>query len=122
MDVRAAVLHAPNQPFVDVETLQLEGPREGEVLVHIKTTGLCHSDLHVYEGSTPRAFPALLGHEAAGAGGGMRSRCHQDSSRATTSFHFQIPHCESGGYRNSPKTNLCVEAFSRLKPGESRFR
>ncbi len=65
MDVRAAVVHGPNQPFV-METLQLERPREGEVLVHIKTTGLCHSDLHVYEGKLPWAFPALLGHEAAG--------------------------------------------------------
>ena len=58
MDVRAAVVHGPNQPFV-METLQLDGPREGEVLVHIKSTGLCHSDLHVYEGKLPWAFPAL---------------------------------------------------------------
>ena len=44
-----AVVHGPNQPFV-VEEVQLEGPRAGEVLVQVKTTGLCHSDLHAYEG------------------------------------------------------------------------
>ena len=64
LEVRAAVVHAPNQPFT-IESLQLEGPRAGEVLVHIKATGLCHSDLHVIEGKVPWAFPALLGHEAA---------------------------------------------------------
>ncbi len=119
MDVRAAVVHGPNQPFV-METLQLEGPREGEVLVHIKTTGLCHSDLHVYEGKLPWAFPALLGHEAAG----VVVECGPGVTQFKPGDHvipFLIPHCEKCGYCHSPKTNLCVEAFSRLKPGESRF-
>ena len=65
LNVRAAVVHGPNQPFV-VEEVQLEGPRAGEVLVQVKTTGLCHSDLHAYEGKVPWQFPAILGHEAAG--------------------------------------------------------
>jgi S-(hydroxymethyl)glutathione dehydrogenase/alcohol dehydrogenase len=119
MDVRAAVVHGPNQPFV-METLQLDGPREGEVLVHIKTTGLCHSDLHVYEGKLPWAFPALLGHEAAG----VVVECGPGVTRFKPGDHvipFLIPHCEKCGYCHSTKTNLCVEAFARLKPGESRF-
>ena len=65
LNVRAAVVHGPNQPFV-IEEVQLEGPRAGEVLMQVKTTGLCHSDLHAYEGKVPWQFPAILGHEAAG--------------------------------------------------------
>ena len=64
LNVRAAVVHGPNQPFV-VEEVQLEGPRAGEVLVQVKATGLCHSDLHAYEAKVPWQFPAILGHEAA---------------------------------------------------------
>jgi len=64
LNVRAAVVHGPNQPFV-IEEVQLEGPRAGEVLVQVKTTGLCHSDLHAYEGKVPWQFPAILDHEAA---------------------------------------------------------
>nr|WP_322110995.1 zinc-binding dehydrogenase [Steroidobacter gossypii] len=119
LQVRAAVVHGPNQPFV-IETLQLEGPREGEVLVHIKSTGLCHSDLHVFEGKLPWQFPALLGHEAAG----VVVECGPGVTRFKPGDHvipFLIPHCEKCGYCHSPKTNLCVEAFTRLKPGESRF-
>ena len=119
IDVRAAVVHAPNQPFV-IETLQLEGPREGEVLVHIKSTGLCHSDLHIYEGKLPWAYPALLGHEAAG----VVVECGPGVTQFKPGDHvipFLIPHCGKCGYCHSTKTNLCVEAFSRLKPRESRF-
>lgn len=119
LHVRAAVVHAPNQPFV-METLQLEGPREGEVLVHIKTTGLCHSDLHIYEGKLPWQFPALLGHEAAGVvvevGPGVTKLKVGDHV-----IPFLIPHCEKCAYCQSTKTNLCVEAIARLKPRESRF-
>lgn len=119
LEVRAAVVHAPNQPFT-IESLQLEGPREGEVLVDIKTTGLCHSDLHVLEGKVPWAFPALLGHEAAG----VVVECGPGVTRFKPGDHvipFLIPHCEKCAYCHSSKTNLCVEAFARLKPRESRF-
>jgi S-(hydroxymethyl)glutathione dehydrogenase / alcohol dehydrogenase len=119
MEVRAAVAHAPNQPLT-IETLQLDGPREGEVLIHIKATGLCHSDLHVIEGKQPWAFPALLGHEAAG----IVVECGPGVTKFKPGDHvipFLIPHCEKCHYCQSPKTNLCVEAFARLKARESRF-
>ena len=119
LEVRAAVVHGPNQPFV-IERLQLDGPRAGEVLVQIKATGLCHSDLHVHEGKLPWQFPALLGHEAAGVvvevGAGVSQFKAGDHV-----IPFLIPHCEKCGYCHSTKTNLCVEAFARLKPRESRF-
>ena len=120
LNVRAAVVHAPNEPFV-IETLQLEGPREGEVLIHVKATGLCHSDLNVYEGKSPWQFPVLLGHEAAG----VVVECGPGVTKFKPGDHvipFLIPHCGKCHYCARPeKTNLCVEAFNRLRPRESRF-
>jgi S-(hydroxymethyl)glutathione dehydrogenase / alcohol dehydrogenase len=119
LNVRAAVVHGPNQPFV-IENLQLEGPREGEVLVHVKATGLCHSDLHVYEGKLPWQFPALLGHEAAGVvvecGPGVKNFKPGDHV-----IPFLIPHCGKCNFCSSSKTNQCAEAFKRLRPGQGRF-
>jgi alcohol dehydrogenase len=73
MRVRAAVLHEMGAPApyatskpLRIETLELDPPGEGEVLVQIKAAGLCHSDLSVIEGARPRPMPMALGHEAAG--------------------------------------------------------
>src|SRR5437764_9656810 len=66
MDVRAAVATAAGKPL-EVTTVQLEGPREGEVLVEIKATGVCHTDEFTLSGADPEGlFPAILGHEGAG--------------------------------------------------------
>ena len=65
MDTRAAVLDAPGQPLV-LETLSLDAPRAGEVLVRLGASGVCHSDLHVRDGHWKRPLPAVLGHEGAG--------------------------------------------------------
>ena len=66
MDVRAAVAHAAGKPLT-IETVQLEGPKAGEVLVEVKATGLCHTDWFTLSGADPEgAFPAILGHEGAG--------------------------------------------------------
>lgn len=119
LNVRAAIVHAPNQPFT-TEMVQLEGPREGEVLVHVKATGLCHSDLHVYEGKVPWQFPAVLGHEAAG----VVVECGPGVTKFRPGDHvipFLIPRCGKCHYCSSDRTNLCVEAFARLKPREGRF-
>ena len=119
LNVRAAIAHAPNEPFV-IETVQLEPPRAGEVLIHIKATGLCHSDLHVHEGKVPWQFPALLGHEAAGVvvdcGAGVT--CFKPGDHV---IPFLVPYCGKCRYCQSNKTNLCTEAFARLRPRESRF-
>jgi S-(hydroxymethyl)glutathione dehydrogenase / alcohol dehydrogenase len=63
--VRAVVLREPGRP-VDVETLELAEPREGEVRVRILASGVCHSDLHVRDGEWPRPTPVAMGHEGAG--------------------------------------------------------
>ena len=70
---RAAVLRAMGlpEPYRDsrplsVETVVLDDPRAGEVLIEMRAAGLCHSDLSVINGDRPRPVPMVLGHEAAG--------------------------------------------------------
>jgi S-(hydroxymethyl)glutathione dehydrogenase/alcohol dehydrogenase len=65
MRVRAAVLSAAHAPVV-VESVNLEAPRAGEVLVRYRASGVCHSDLHVVDGDWERPMPVVLGHEGAG--------------------------------------------------------
>ncbi|RVI54030.1 alcohol dehydrogenase catalytic domain-containing protein, partial [Sinorhizobium medicae] len=66
MDVRAAVALEAGKPL-EVMTVQLEGPRAGEVLVEVKATGICHTDDFTLSGADPEGlFPAILGHEGAG--------------------------------------------------------
>ena len=63
--MKAAVFHGPKQPL-KIENVDLDGPREHEVVVRTVATGVCHSDLHFVEGLYPLHAPAVLGHEAAG--------------------------------------------------------
>ncbi|MBT6277793.1 MAG: alcohol dehydrogenase catalytic domain-containing protein, partial [Chromatiales bacterium] len=65
METRAAVAHAAGKPLT-IETVNLDGPRAGEVLVEIKATGVCHTDEFTLSGADPEGlFPAILGHEGA---------------------------------------------------------
>jgi Zn-dependent alcohol dehydrogenase len=63
--VRAAVLHEFKRPLV-IEELELDPPNDGEVLVRMAASGVCHSDLHVVQGVHPTELPVVLGHEGAG--------------------------------------------------------
>ncbi len=63
--MKAAVFHGPNQPLT-IEQVQVDKPREREVLVRTVASGVCHSDLHFVDGLYPYPAPAVLGHEAAG--------------------------------------------------------
>jgi S-(hydroxymethyl)glutathione dehydrogenase/alcohol dehydrogenase len=65
MKIRAAILNAPHAP-VAVETVELDGPKAGEVLVRYRASGICHSDLHVVDGHWARPMPVVAGHEGAG--------------------------------------------------------
>ena len=65
MEIRAAVLTAPNEPF-RVETLALDEPRIGEVRVRLAAVGVCHSDYHLVTGATKHPMPVVAGHEGAG--------------------------------------------------------
>ena len=77
MKTRAAIAVAAGKPL-EVAEVDLEGPREGEVLVEVKATGICHTDDFTLSGADPEGlFPAILGHEGAGVvvevGAGVKS-------------------------------------------------
>src|SRR6187431_3413944 len=106
MDVRAAVAHQAGSPLV-LETVQLEGPKAGEVLVEIKATGLCHTDEFTRSGGDPEGlFPAVLGHEGAGVvvevGAGVTSLRPGDHV-----IPLYTPECRQCKFCLSRKTNLC---------------
>src|SRR4030081_3491836 len=74
--MKAAVLHAPNQPLT-IEDVSLTKPGPREVLLRTAFAGLCHSDLHFIEGLYPHPTPVVLGHESAGnRRGGGRGGAH----------------------------------------------
>ena len=107
MDVRAAVAFEAGKPL-SIETVQLSGPREGEVLVEIKATGLCHTDKYTLSGADPEGlFPAILGHEGAGVvvevGPGVKSLKKGDHV-----IPLYTPECRQCKSCLSRKTNLCT--------------
>ena len=125
MDVRAAVAFEAGKPL-SIETVQLEGPRAGEVLVEIKATGLCHTDKFTMSGDDPEGmFPAILGHEGAGVvvdvGPGVTSLKKGDHV-----IPLYTPECRECEYCLNPKTNLCQSIRSTqgqglMPDGSSRF-
>ena len=125
MDVRAAVALEAGKPL-SIETVQLEGPREGEVLVEIKATGVCHTDAYTLSGDDPEGlFPAILGHEGAGVvvdvGAGVKSLKPGDHV-----IPLYTPECRNCEYCLSQKTNLCQAIRSTqgrgvMPDGSSRF-
>ena len=66
MDIRAAIAFEAGKPLT-IETVQLEGPKAGEVLIEMKATGICHTDKYTLSGlDSEGLFPSILGHEGAG--------------------------------------------------------
>ncbi len=103
---RAAVAHQAGQPL-SIETVNVDGPREGEVMVEIKATGICHTDAFTLSGEDPEGlFPAILGHEGAGivveTGPGVHSVATGDHV-----IPLYTPECRVCDYCTSGKTNLC---------------
>jgi S-(hydroxymethyl)glutathione dehydrogenase / alcohol dehydrogenase len=125
MDVKAAIALEAGQPL-QIETVQLEGPREGEVLVEIKATGICHTDAYTLSGMDPEGlFPVILGHEGAGivveVGKGVKSLQPGDHV-----IPLYIPECRECEYCLNPKTNLCqsirlTQGRGVMPDGSSRF-
>ena len=125
MDVRAAVAFEAGAPL-RIDTVQLEGPREGEVMVEIKATGLCHTDKYTLSGADPEGlFPAILGHEGAGVvvevGPGVTSLTPGDHV-----IPLYTPECRQCKSCLSRKTNLCTSIRSTqgrglMPDGTSRF-
>jgi S-(hydroxymethyl)glutathione dehydrogenase/alcohol dehydrogenase len=106
MDVKAAVAFGAGEPL-KIESVQLEGPKAGEVLVEIKSTGVCHTDEYTRSGADPEGiFPSVLGHEGAGVvmdiGPGVTSVTEEDHV-----IPLYTPECRECEYCLNPKTNLC---------------
>ncbi len=106
MDVRAAVAFEAGKPL-EIVTVQLDGPKEGEVMIELKATGICHTDAFTLSGDDPEGvFPAILGHEGAGivveVGAGVKSLKKGDHV-----IPLYTPECRQCEYCLNPKTNLC---------------
>jgi S-(hydroxymethyl)glutathione dehydrogenase/alcohol dehydrogenase len=125
MDTRAAVAHGAGGKLT-IETVRLDGPRDGEVLVEIKATGICHTDQFTLSGADPEGlFPAILGHEGAGVvvdtGPGVSSVKKGDHV-----IPLYTPECRQCDYCTSGRTNLCqaireTQGRGVMPDGTSRF-
>ncbi len=125
METRAAVAFQAGKPL-SIETVALDGPRPGEVLVEVMATGICHTDAFTLSGDDPEgAFPAILGHEGAGivreVGAGVTSLQVGDHV-----IPLYTPECRECEYCLHPKTNLCQAIRSTqgqgvMPDGTSRF-
>jgi len=125
MKVKAAVAHRAGAPL-EIELVDLEGPKAGEVLVEIKATGVCHTDEFTRSGADPEGlFPAILGHEGAGVvvevGPGVTSLKKGDHV-----IPLYTPECRQCKSCLSRKTNLCTairgtQGKGLMPDGTSRF-
>ncbi len=109
MNIRAAVLAQPNTPFT-IETLTLDEPRRGEVLVKIAACGVCHSDYHLLTGTTKHPMPVVCGHE----GAGVVEAVGADVTRVKVGDHVVLnwaPDCGTCFYCQHGRPNLC-ETFT----------
>ncbi|HLL20325.1 MAG TPA: S-(hydroxymethyl)glutathione dehydrogenase/class III alcohol dehydrogenase [Rubrivivax sp.] len=125
MKTRAAVAWKAGAPLT-IETVDLEGPRAGEVLVEIKATGICHTDHYTLSGADPEGlFPAILGHE----GAGVVLECGPGVSTLRPGDHvipLYTPECRQCKFCLSRKTNLCqlirgTQGKGLMPDGSSRF-
>ena len=125
METQAAVAFAAGAPLA-IETVRLEGPRAGEVMVEIKATGICHTDAYTLSGADPEGlFPAIMGHEGAGVvvetGVGVTSVKPGDHV-----IPLYTPECRECKFCLSGKTNLCgairaTQGRGLMPDGTSRF-
>jgi S-(hydroxymethyl)glutathione dehydrogenase / alcohol dehydrogenase len=125
MKTRAAVAWKAGAPLT-IETVDLQGPREGEVLVEVKATGICHTDHYTLSGADPEGlFPAILGHEGAGVvlevGAGVPWLAPGDHV-----IPLYTPECRQCKFCLSRKTNLCqsiraTQGKGLMPDGTSRF-
>lgn len=109
MEIEAAVVSEKSGPF-EIETLDLEGPRDGEVLVRIVGAGVCHTDIAVRDQYYPTPLPAVLGHEGSGVveevGEGVSKVEPGDRVVLTFDFDATCPNCRRG------QVAYCEDFFS----------
>ncbi|ARB93689.1 S-(hydroxymethyl)glutathione dehydrogenase/class III alcohol dehydrogenase [Legionella longbeachae] len=125
MQVKAAVAFEIGKPLA-IEMVELEGPKQGEVLIEIKATGVCHTDAFTLSGADPEGiFPTILGHE----GAGVIVEVGPDVTSLKPGDHvipLYTPECRQCDYCLSQKTNLCqairsTQGQGLMPDGTSRF-
>lgn len=125
MKTRAAVAWEAGQPL-EIEELELDGPKAGEVLLEVVATGVCHTDAYTLSGDDPEGlFPAVLGHEGGAIvrelGAGVTSVAQGDHV-----IPLYTPECGRCKFCTSGKTNLCqairvTQGQGLMPDGTSRF-
>ena len=125
MKTRAAVAREAGQPL-EIEEIDVAAPKDGEVMVRIVATGVCHTDAFTLSGADPEGiFPAILGHEGGGiveeVGSGVRSVKPGDHV-----IPLYTPECGQCSFCLSGKTNLCqairaTQGQGLMPDGSSRF-
>src|SRR5690348_4192821 len=125
MKVKAAIAHKADAPL-EIVQVDLDGPKQGEVLVEIKATGVCHTDAFTLSGKDPEGlFPTILGHEGAGVvvdvGPGVTSVKKGDHA-----IPLYTPECRQCKFCLSERTNLCqairsTQGQGLMPDGTSRF-
>ncbi len=122
MKTKAAVVVEPGKP-IEIEELELDGPKEGEVLIRYTHAGLCHSDIHVAHGDLPCRTPIILGHEGAGiieeVGAGVTRV--KPGDKVVCSF---IPNCGSCRWCATGRQSICDMGATILEgnlPGSRPF-
>ena len=125
MKARAAVAWGAGEPL-RIEEVDVEGPREGEALVRIVASGVCHTDAYTLSGDDPEgAFPAILGHE----GGGIVEETGPGVTTVKPGDHvipLYTPECRECAFCKSGLTNLCqairvTQGQGMMPDGTSRF-
>jgi len=125
MKTRAAVAWEAGKPL-EIEEIDLEGPKQGEVLLRIVATGVCHTDAYTLSGADPEGiFPSVLGHE----GGAIVEEVGPNVSSLSIGDHvipLYVPECGKCSFCQSNKTNLCqairnTQGKGLMPDGTSRF-
>jgi S-(hydroxymethyl)glutathione dehydrogenase / alcohol dehydrogenase len=109
MKIKAALLTGPKTPFI-IEELDLQEPKDGEVLIKLKACGVCHSDYHLVTGATTHPMPCVAGHE----GAGIVEAVGKGVTRVKVGDHVVLswtPDCGECHYCQKGKPNLC-ETFT----------
>ena len=126
MKVKAAIAFEKTKPL-EIDYIELEGPKAGEVLIEVKSTGVCHTDAYTLSGSDPEGiFPSILGHE----GAGIVVEVGQDVTSLKKDDHvipLYTPECRKCKFCLSGKTNLCqaireTQGKGLMPDGTSRFK
>jgi S-(hydroxymethyl)glutathione dehydrogenase/alcohol dehydrogenase len=125
MKTRAAIAWEAGKPL-EIDELELEGPKAGEVLVRMVATGVCHTDAYTLSGADPEGlFPSILGHE----GGGVVEEVGPGVTSLAPGDHvipLYVPECGDCNFCTSGKTNLCqairaTQGKGLMPDGTSRF-